>query len=47
VELIRFAFYQQIAWDSLAAVAGYAALFLIAAIRAYDPAKGMLQRRGG
>ena len=47
VELIRFAFYQQVAWESLAAVAGYTALFLIAAIRAYDPAKGMLQRRGG
>ena len=47
VELIRFAFYQQIAWNSLAAVAGYTALFLVTAIRAYDPGKGMLQRKGG
>jgi ABC-2 type transport system permease protein len=47
VELIRFAFYQQVAWDSLAAVLGYASLFLFLAIRAYDPAKGMLTRKGG
>ncbi len=47
VELIRFAFYQQIAWDSLAAVTVYASLFLFAALRAYDPAKGLLTRKGG
>jgi ABC-2 type transport system permease protein len=47
VELIRFAFYEQISWESLAAVALYAGLFLIAALRAYDPAKGLLTRKGG
>ena len=47
VELIRFAFYEQISWESLAAVALYTSLFLIAALRAYDPAKGLLTRKGG
>jgi ABC-2 type transport system permease protein len=47
VELIRFAFYQRVAWDSLGAVLAYTALFLIAALRAYDPAKGLLTRKGG
>ncbi len=47
VELIRFAFYGQVEWVSLAVVAGCAAVFLAAAIIAYDPARGMLMRRGG
>ncbi len=47
VELIRFAFYQQIEWVSLLAVTGYTSVFLIAAIIAYDPARGMLMRKGG
>ncbi len=47
VELIRFAFYQKIEWISLAAVCGYTSVFLVAAILAYDPARGMLMRRGG
>jgi ABC-2 type transport system permease protein len=47
VELIRFAFYGQVAWDSLGAVLAYTTLFLVVAIRAYDPAKGMLTRKGG
>jgi ABC-2 type transport system permease protein len=47
VELIRFAFYQQIDWTSLAIVAGSAAVFLAAAILAYDPGRGMLARREG
>lgn len=47
VELIRFAFYQKIEWTALAAVAGYTSVFLVAAILAYDPARGMLMRRGG
>jgi len=47
VELIRFAFHQRIAWDSLAAVLIYTAAFLTAAIIAYDPARGMLLRKGG
>lgn len=47
VELIRFAFHQQIEWTSLSAVAAYTSFFLIAAILAYDPARGMLIRKGG
>jgi ABC-2 type transport system permease protein len=47
VELIRFAFYQQVAWNSLALVAGFTSVFLAGAIIAYDPSKGMLMRKGG
>ncbi|MBL1258193.1 ABC transporter permease [Methylocystis sp. Sn-Cys] len=47
VELIRFAFYQQVDWVSLLVVAAYTSIFLISAIIAYDPARGMLMRRGG
>ncbi len=47
VELIRFAFYQKVAWESAAAVFAYTSIFLIAAICAYDPAKGLLTRKGG
>jgi ABC-2 type transport system permease protein len=47
VELIRFAFYQRIEWTSLGVVGAYASVFLIAAIVAYDPARGMLMRKGG
>ena len=46
VELIRFAFYEQVTWLSLAVVLGCTALFLAGAILAYDPARGMLLRRG-
>jgi ABC-2 type transport system permease protein len=46
VELIRFAFYEQINWLSLAVVAGCTGLFLAGAILAYDPSRGMLPRRG-
>ncbi len=47
VELIRFAFYEKVAWTSLAIVFAYTSAFLVAAILAYDPARGMLMRRGG
>jgi ABC-2 type transport system permease protein len=47
VELIRFAFYQQVNWLALAVVAGCTAAFLGGAVIAYDPARGMLMRRGG
>ncbi|TRL20646.1 ABC transporter permease subunit [Methylosinus sporium] len=47
VELIRFAFYEKISWESLAAVAAYTTLFSAGALIAYDPAKGMLMRKGG
>jgi ABC-2 type transport system permease protein len=45
-ELIRFALYGQINWISLAVVCGCTALFMIGAIVAYDPARGLLARRG-
>jgi ABC-2 type transport system permease protein len=47
VQLIRFAFWGKVDPVSLAVVAGCAAVFLAAAIIAYDPARGMLMRRGG
>ena len=47
VELIRFALYLQVDWLSLAVVSGCLVVFLAAAILAYDPARGMLIRRGG
>jgi ABC-2 type transport system permease protein len=46
VELIRFALYSEINWISLAVVCGCAALFMIGAILAYDPSRGLLVRRG-
>src|SRR3984885_9143304 len=47
VELSRLAFYQQVNWLALAVVAGCTAACLGAAVIAYDPARGMLMRRGG
>ncbi len=38
VELIRFAFYQQVDWHSLGVVAGCTVAFLGAAVIAHDPA---------
>jgi ABC-2 type transport system permease protein len=46
VELIRFALYCQVNWFSLAVVTGCTAVFMVAAILAYDPARGLLARRG-
>src|SRR6201998_1801657 len=46
VELIRFALYLQINWLSLAVVAGCTAGFMLGAVIAYDPARGLLARRG-
>jgi ABC-2 type transport system permease protein len=45
VELIRFAFYGKIEWLSLAVVCGVAVLFMAAAIMAYDPARGLMNRK--
>jgi ABC-2 type transport system permease protein len=45
VELVRFALYGQINWISLAVVGGCTALFMIGAILAYDPSRGLLARR--
>jgi ABC-2 type transport system permease protein len=47
VELIRFALYGQVNWLSLAVVVGCGAAFMVAAIYAYDPSKGLIMRRGG
>ncbi len=46
VELIRFALYGQVEPTSLTVVLGFTALFLAAAIYAYNPSKGLLGRRG-
>jgi ABC-2 type transport system permease protein len=47
VELVRFALYLQINWFALAVVTGCTAVFMAAAIIAYDPARGLIARRGG
>ena len=47
VELIRFAFYGKINWLALGVVTGCTVVFLGVAVIAYDPARGMLMRRGG
>jgi ABC-2 type transport system permease protein len=46
VELARFALYGQINWLSLAVVFGCTVLFMIGAILAFDPSRGLLARRG-
>jgi ABC-2 type transport system permease protein len=45
VELIRFALYLQLNVVSLAVVCGCTAVFMIGAILAYDPGRGLLARR--
>jgi len=47
VELVRFALYGKVEWVSLAVVCGCTAVFMIGAALAYDPARGLLARRGG
>jgi ABC-2 type transport system permease protein len=47
VELIRFALYANIDWVSLAVVACMTLVFTTGAIIAYDPARGLIARRGG
>jgi ABC-2 type transport system permease protein len=47
VELIRFALYLEVDWVSLAFVACATILFTGGAILAYDPARGLVSRRGG
>src|SRR5437763_7075131 len=46
VELVRFALYVQVNWVSLAVVCGCTLLFMIGAMLAFDPARGLLARRG-
>ena len=45
VELIRFALYGQSNWLALGVVAGVTVVFLVAALYAYDPSKGLIARR--
>jgi ABC-2 type transport system permease protein len=45
VELIRFAMYGQIHWVSLGVVTGFLVLFLGGAIIAYDPSRGLMNRK--
>jgi len=47
VELTRFALYSQVNWLALAVVLASLAIFLGAALWAYDPSKGLLARRRG
>jgi len=47
VELIRFALYANVEWISLAVVAACCVGFVIGAIIAYDPARGLIARRAG
>jgi len=46
VELIRFALYGQINGLALAVVAGCTSFFMLAAIVAYDPSRGLMSLRG-
>lgn len=47
VELVRFGLYGQVDTISLLVVVGCTALFLAAAVYAYNPSKGLISRRGG
>ncbi len=46
VELTRFLLYAQVNWTALAVVVGMTVLFMVGAIIAYDPARGLIARRG-
>jgi ABC-2 type transport system permease protein len=46
IELIRFALYLEINWTALAVVASMTVVFTAGAILAYDPARGLIARRG-
>lgn len=45
VELVRFAFYGQIEWTSLAVVCGFTIVFIAGAIIAYDPSRGLVIKK--
>lgn len=47
VEVIRFALYLEVDWTSLIVVTGATITFMAGAIIAYDPARGLVSRRGG
>jgi ABC-2 type transport system permease protein len=46
-ELIRYALYGEISWTAILVTLCCAALFMGAAIWGYDPARGLVGRRGG
>jgi ABC-2 type transport system permease protein len=46
VELTRFALYAKIDWSAAAVVVGCTIVFMVAAVMAYDPARGLISRRG-
>jgi ABC-2 type transport system permease protein len=46
VELTRFALYGKVNWSALAVVVGGTVVFMVAAVMAYDPARGLIARRG-
>ncbi len=46
VELTRFLLYAKINWTALAVVVGMTVLFMLGAIIAYDPSRGLISRRG-
>ncbi|MFO7758247.1 MAG: ABC transporter permease [Roseovarius sp.] len=46
VELIRFLLYLQINWSALAWVLGTTVVLAAVAIRAYDPSRALMQRKG-
>jgi ABC-2 type transport system permease protein len=47
VELIRFALYGKLNVISLVVVCGCTVLFMVGAILAYEPSRGLVARRGG
>jgi ABC-2 type transport system permease protein len=47
VELMRFSFYLKMNWEALAVVAGCTVVFLALSVWAYDPSRGIQQRKVG
>ena len=47
VELIRFALYGEVSWIAMAVVLAYLIVFMTLAVIGYDPARGLVARRGG
>jgi ABC-2 type transport system permease protein len=47
VELIRFALYAKMNWISLGVVGGCTIAFMVGAILAYDPSRGLVRRGPG
>jgi ABC-2 type transport system permease protein len=47
VELIRFALYGEVSWSAALVVVGFLIVFMVLAVIGYDPARGLVARRGG